>query len=428
MKSIRIIRFTHLAYKAAYTYILEKYPDIKKYPYAKQLQIIFSEKLVYSDSFSRGMSQLGHESYDIIYDIDFLQNTWAHEHNIQVDVTFWQQSIILNQIRVLKPDVIVFQHYPPLPYDIWKHLKTIYPFVKKVLIHRGHPSLQRELAAADLVMLASPKNVTDYQIQGINARLLYHYFDETVLNAVDFVDSLASSYPLTFLGSSGYGYGTVHLPRYQLLKKMLANTSIKMWLEEREDKEQLPSSIKNRSVIWIDSIFDLILRSLYRGSSQGNICLPKPLHDLITCYNRQYHSKLNIKAPPLTRLRLQYPDRCHAPVFGLEFYKILARSKITLHRGTEMAGGDAAIRLFQATGMGACLLSNYGQNTVELFEEDKEIVIYRSDEEAIEKSRYLLEHDDVRREIAHAGQQRTLKDHTALRRCEQVDEWLQEML
>ncbi len=37
----------------------------------------------------------------------------------------------------------------------------------------------------------------------------------------------------------------------------------------------------------------------------------------------------------------------------------------------------------------------------------------------------LFEHDDVRRQIAAAGQRRTLKDHTIMSRCQQIDEVLQ---
>ena len=73
-------------------------------------------------------------------------------------------------------------------------------------------------------------------------------------------------------------------------------------------------------------------------------------------------------------------------------------------------------------------LTDSGTNMSDLFEEEKEVVTYSSIDECIEKVNYLLEHEDVRRQIAAAGQRRTLKDHTTLNRCQQVDEILQKML
>ena len=86
------------------------------------------------------------------------------------------------------------------------------------------------------------------------------------------------------------------------------------------------------------------------------------------------------------------------------------------------------MRMFQATGVGTCLLTDTGRNMADLFEEDHEVVTYSSIEECIEKVNYLLEHDDVRRQIATAGQKRTLRDHTVMNRCQQIDEILQKML
>ena len=74
------------------------------------------------------------------------------------------------------------------------------------------------------------------------------------------------------------------------------------------------------------------------------------------------------------------------------------------------------MRAFEATGMGACLVSDAGENVAELFEPDTEIVTYASAAEAVEKITYLRDHDDARMAIAKAGQARTLREHTARHR------------
>jgi spore maturation protein CgeB len=74
------------------------------------------------------------------------------------------------------------------------------------------------------------------------------------------------------------------------------------------------------------------------------------------------------------------------------------------------------MRLFEATGMGACLLTDWKPNLTELFEPDVEVAVYRTPAECVDKAHYLLEHDAERRAIAAAGQRRTLRDHTYERR------------
>ena len=64
----------------------------------------------------------------------------------------------------------------------------------------------------------------------------------------------------------------------------------------------------------------------------------------------------------------------------------------------------------------------------DLFEEDKEVVTYSSIDEAVEKVTYLLNHPDEAEQIAKAGQARTLKDHTIMDRCKQIDEVIKKLL
>ena len=84
--------------------------------------------------------------------------------------------------------------------------------------------------------------------------------------------------------------------------------------------------------------------------------------------------------------------------------------------------------MFEATGVGACLLTDTGHNMPDLFEEDKEVITYRTIDEAVDKVNYLLAHPDEAEQIAKAGQIRTLKDHTIINRCQQIDEVIQKLL
>jgi spore maturation protein CgeB len=116
-------------------------------------------------------------------------------------------------------------------------------------------------------------------------------------------------------------------------------------------------------------------------------------------------------------------SRYVGPALGIEMYQILNRSKITLNHHIDMAGCYANnLRLYEATGVGTLLITDWKKNLHELFEPGREVVSYRSPEECIELVRYYLEHDEERQAIARAGQARTLRDHTSHQRMQSLVE------
>lgn len=120
----------------------------------------------------------------------------------------------------------------------------------------------------------------------------------------------------------------------------------------------------------------------------------------------------------------------HGEAWGLDMYKILANSKITLTGHIKEVAGKYAnnMTLFEATGCGALLITDHKSNLHELFEIGKEIVTYKTPEEMVEKIQYYLSYEDERKKIAMAGQARTLKDHTYKRRMKQLKEILKKYI
>ena len=113
--------------------------------------------------------------------------------------------------------------------------------------------------------------------------------------------------------------------------------------------------------------------------------------------------------------------RHHGEVWGLDMYRALARSRVTLNRHINVAENNANnMRLYEATGVGALLITDRKDNLGELFEVGKEVVAYSSPEEAAELIRYYIAHPDEANEIARAGQARTLHEHTYQRRMEEL--------
>jgi SAM-dependent methyltransferase len=111
--------------------------------------------------------------------------------------------------------------------------------------------------------------------------------------------------------------------------------------------------------------------------------------------------------------------------WGESMFYLMASSKITINRHIDAAENFANnMRLFEATGCGALLITDYKDNLHELFEIGKEVVVYRSFEECAALVNYYLNNPSEAAAIAKAGQARTLRDHTYEKRMSQTGEFL----
>ena len=244
---------------------------------------------------------------------------------------------------------------------------------------------------------------------------------------------LCKNYEFTFAGAS-----RAPETRYWILKEMMAKTDLEMWLfEDKQIHKQKTSSsmVKRLTKKAVMKSFVLLsegkvkeyLYSPYKSQRLKNVMVDAILDDYYKkgMKNRKvYKNKLSSQT-----LNETYPERCHPPVMGMDMYNLIHQSKVTFNSHADMAAGDVGnMRLFEATGVGTCLLTDTGNNMSDLYEADKEVVIYKNLDEAIEKAKYLIEHPNVAQEIAAAGQKRTLKDHTTKVRCRQIDGIIQTKL
>jgi len=113
--------------------------------------------------------------------------------------------------------------------------------------------------------------------------------------------------------------------------------------------------------------------------------------------------------PPWSPIRRRY----HGQAWGIEMFRILRGARIALNRHIAVAERNANnMRLYEATGVGTLLLTDARDNLSELFEPSLEVVTYADEDELVERVRHYLAHEDERRAIARAGQERTLREHT----------------
>ncbi len=102
-------------------------------------------------------------------------------------------------------------------------------------------------------------------------------------------------------------------------------------------------------------------------------------------------------------------------------YRVLRRSRITLNSHIDLAAREAGnMRLFEATGAGAFLLTDFKENLHTLFEPEREVAVWHSIEDCVAKIDRYSADEAIRTDIAKAGQERTLAAHTFRQRVQQI--------
>lgn len=92
--------------------------------------------------------------------------------------------------------------------------------------------------------------------------------------------------------------------------------------------------------------------------------------------------------------------------------QIIKCSKINLNLTNRPIKSGIPLRVFDLMGCGGFVISNYQPEIAELFVPDKDIVLYDSIGDLLNKIGYYLEHDDERIAIAASGREKVKNYHT----------------
>jgi hypothetical protein len=426
-KSLKVIRIVTIN-DGANGFFSDQIQKKQLTTYDVQLNLYNIMGYTYGNAFSVSMNSLGYDAREIVYDCEIMQKTWAQEHDVPWNEETWEKEILLNQIASYKPDIILFQGNDPVFSSETRYKwKEKFPFIQLLLLHKGNLSSSQSVKGFDVIFSAYPDLHTKFLSSNLPSYLLYHGFDH---NRLLQLQKTSEQYEFTFTGSSGFGIGE-HRTRYWALDKLFSDTSLMGWIQENENAN--PSQ-KINFFIYYHNLAQRFLWNVRRyglknsGSRTARYFLQsiyphnQPQHDEISHLNK-------IKEPDIP-ISKRYPTKIHPPVHGIDMLNILYNSKISLQ-----IGGDAQIykqngsmRQFDVTGAGSLLLMDHGDNVYELFIPEREIMTYSSIPECKEIAHYLLENKHERIKIAQAGQKRTLKEHTVLCRCREMDKLIQEKL
>jgi glycosyltransferase involved in cell wall biosynthesis len=154
---------------------------------------------------------------------------------------------------------------------------------------------------------------------------------------------------------------------------------------------------------WIDAMLGDASRALpdarfaVRGTQLGDLGRVERLPYLSFSKLREYMCR--------SRINLVITRKAHASVFA-----------------------SSSSRPFELASVGACMVCNPYEGIETWFEPEKELIVVHSEDEAVERIRWLLAHDDACRLMGQAARARLLKEHTFRHRAQQLADIIGEYL
>jgi hypothetical protein len=403
MKLLKITSF----YPDYLNHFYSRHPGIEKKSFSEQKAALDYDAFGWADSWSNTLTPLGYDVMEITWNAGPMQRAWAAEHSIPNSGADELNKIALSQVKSFKPDVLWFEDYNV---DLLKAIKAEASSIQLILGWVGsaipRTDIWRDL---DLILSCAPESVDHLRASGLRSALLQHGFDPRISGRLK---AGPKQVDFSFIGQL-VRLNQFHLQREHLLEQLATRIGIDIFS---------PSA----DLGWKEDVKSLLLTGLYGG---------------MKILRSAGASDATLRSIPILRRTVGLPSRPLRPVnpvlkpflkpgvFGLEMFQILYDSRITLNIHADSSPRFASnMRLFETTGVGTCMVTDWKDNLPELFEPDTEVVTYRTADECVEKVSWLLGHAKEREEIARAGQARTLRDHTFAHRATALNEIIRQKI
>ena len=402
--SYRFQKFTTV-YPDFISQFLNDNADYGSLSYSELYERFVASHYGWANYYAKNLNKLGVEAKDLFVDIEPLQKAWAKEHGVEYSRDNWQREIMLAQVKSFRPDVLYLQDLYYFDASFRKQLRDMCG--KRLLMIGWQAAPIQDYAVLrdlDVVLTCAPHFAEFLKQAGANGVLFLHAFESSILSALR---PAPRNLDFTFIGSFVLRNG-FHHDRYAMVQTLFESTPLEVW-----------------GYVSVDHTPSKSRRLLAKAAAVANRL---PAADKLKKLRNGFASN----APRQSVAQeddLVLHNKFHQPVFGLRYYEIMASSKVTFNSHIDCAEQYAGnMRLFEATGAGACLVTDRKHNLAEMFEPEVEVVTYGSVEECAEKVRYLLEHDSEREAIGAAGQRRVLRDHTFEKRAQCLDELIRQAL
>jgi spore maturation protein CgeB len=407
---MKLARITTL-YPSYITNFYRRNPEIASEPYTSQQAKLHYDAFGWADFWSHALKPFGIQVREIEMNVRQLQVNWAREKNIMFHAKKWMYEITEAQLKEFEPDILFINDLHGTTASLIKKIRTAIPSIKMIIGWYGAPiSDTSAIKECDLLLSCIPEVVSQFRSNGMKVYHLNHAFDPRILGRIDRTTSPGKE--VSFVGQI-IRSNRFHLEREKLLLELLNHIDIKIY----SPSATIP--FKKKLIAPVRYIAYYLIQLLMQMS------VPEHVFQKITVLRNAaiLHEKPRAFVNPLLKPYL------NKDVYGLEMFQILHNSMITWNNHIDISRNSASnMRLFEATGVGTCLLTDWKDNLPDIFEPEKEVVTYKSAEECIEKVKWLLDNPHERRAIATAGQKRTLSEHTFTQRAEQLNEIIKNKL
>jgi spore maturation protein CgeB len=317
----------------------------------------------------------GHQVMDIWADHMPLQLRWCRDHGVPApeDISanaLGYVSIVADQIRHFKPDVIVSGNLYTFDSDFLKSVSDHY----RIAVGQHAARLpESDFSRYDAIISSLPNQVEFFNQHGVPSYLVKLAFDSRLLSKVD---PSRKIYGLVFAGS----VSADHKLRAEALMALGREMPIDLF-GSLPDPETLLGNPQGRS-------------ALARWSRRVRQAFARPATTKITS---------------------------HPALWGLEMYRMMGESRIVFNRHIDAADTYANnLRLYEVTGSGSLLLTDWKTNMSEILSPGIECVTYRDTEECVRMAKFYLQNDDKREQIARAGRRRVIAEHTYEHRVDEL--------
>ena len=355
-----------------YPRFLKKFYSSANYymSYDAHWKALMNELFGTSDYYSRNLIKLDCEAREIVFNDIVLQQKWMEEHGSKkMNYSFYSSPLffkILNKLSVIP-------HNYQLPYKILK---------KQIDFYRPDILYVQNIEMIDEKFLCEVKN----SVKLIVGQIAYSFSENKNLRIYDLILTSCPHFVSKF-------------------RKMGIKSEYFRIAFEDTVLEKIGTYQRDYKCTFVGGIS--------KAHCSGNELLEK----ITSKYDIHYFGYGVDTLPKKSLIR----NRHYGEVWGKEMYKILAQSEITINRHGDVAENYAVnMRLYEATGLGAMLITDMKDNLHDLFTIGKEVVAYNNANELIELLKYYSERKTEREAIASAGQERTLTEHTYYNRMKEL--------
>ena len=365
--------------------------------YSLQHRELIADCFGSSEFWTSALNNLNYETLDLVANAEPAQKTWARENDFAFSEKNWFFEIAAEQIKKFLPDVLFVADYATFTPEFLRNIRRECPSIRLILGWCGAPfqnfGVMREW---DIALSCVPELVAEFKKNGIESFHVNHAFAPRILKAIDIASKPEIDF--AFIGSI-LKQSRFHIERERLLAYLVEHTNLQIWSDVKPEPD---APRRNFSM---------------RGAARFIAGAPERLIKGLT------RARKNSASEAGQLIDESILKRARAPVFGLEMFQKIRDSRVVFNQHIDISPVSASnMRLFETTGTGACLLTDWKENLPELFEPDVEVLTYRTPEECAEKVRYILDNEKLRRQIAEAGQCRTLRDHNFENRAARIDE------